>query len=489
MSDKKNIDRLFQEQLKNFEATPDDAVWEHIHNRLHNNKRKRRILIPIWWKLGGIAAILTLLFTVGNVMLNKTTEINTHNSVVDSNATKNASEETPKSNIDFKDVITKKEGDSKIVNNSSKSKTLENNKTTTIANSETSTHNTKSENNTVTNSNIKTKKNTSNTSLAQQKRLTNNTNAIVKQIPNLPKLNTSSDIKNKSEINQLLQPSENQNTVSKTPTIKEEVLNEEQNIIETPETSIENAIAEASTTKEDEKEEKLNKWSISSNVAPVYFNTLGKGSSIDNQFVNNTKDGEINMSYGIAGTYALNHKLKIRAGVNKLALGYSTNDVIAFNGIDARVRQGNIKFKDNTITFMSTESLSYVSVPEIVNTNIKGALDQRFGFIEIPLELEYSVIAKKIGVNVIGGFSTLFLTQNEVFSVLEGDRRLIGEATNISNTSYSANFGLGLDYKISKKIKVNLEPTFKYQLNTFSNSSGNFKPYFIGVYTGLSYKF
>ena len=489
MSDKKNIDRLFQEQLKNFEATPDDAVWEHIHNRLHNNKRKRRILIPIWWKLGGIAAILTLLFTVGNVMLNKTTEINTHNSVVDSNATKNASEETPKSNIDFKDVITKKEGDSKIVNNSSKSKTLENNKTTTIANSETSTHNTKSENNTVTNSNIKTKKNTSNTSLAQQKRLTNNTNAIVKQIPNLPKLNTSSDIKNKSEINQLLQPSENQNTVSKTPTIKEEVLNEEQNIIETPETSIENAIAEASTTKEDEKEEKLNKWSISSNVAPVYFNTLGKGSSIDNQFVNNTKDGEINMSYGIAGTYALNHKLKIRAGVNKLALGYSTNDVIAFNGIDARVRQGNIKFKDNTITFMSTESLSYVSVPEIVNTNIKGALDQRFGFIEIPLELEYSVIAKKIGVNVIGGFSTLFLTQNEVFSVLKGDRRLIGEATNISNTSYSANFGLGLDYKISKKIKVNLEPTFKYQLNTFSNSSGNFKPYFICVYTGLSYKF
>ena len=55
--------------------------------------------------------------------------------------------------------------------------------------------------------------------------------------------------------------------------------------------------------------------------------------------------------------------------------------------------------------------------------------------------------------------------------------------------SYSANLGLGLNYNVSKKVKVNLEPMFKYQINTFNNSAGDFKPYFIGVYTGLSYKF
>ena len=66
---------------------------------------------------------------------------------------------------------------------------------------------------------------------------------------------------------------------------------------------------------------------------------------------------------------------------------------------------------------------------------------------------------------------------------------LIGEANNINSTSYSANFGLGLDYSLSKQWNINLEPQFKYQLNTFNNTSGNFRPFFIGVYTGLSFKF
>ena len=61
MSDKKHIDRLFQEQFKNFEATPNEEVWNNIEQRLHGNKRKRRV-IPIWWQYGGVAALLMLFF-------------------------------------------------------------------------------------------------------------------------------------------------------------------------------------------------------------------------------------------------------------------------------------------------------------------------------------------------------------------------------------------------------------------------------------------
>jgi hypothetical protein len=90
---------------------------------------------------------------------------------------------------------------------------------------------------------------------------------------------------------------------------------------------------------------------------------------------------------------------------------------------------------------------------------------------------------------VIGGFSTLFLNENEIYSVVEGNRTLLGEANNINDMSYSANFGLGLNYHISDKLKLNLEPMFKYQINTFNNTSGDFQPYFIGVYSGFSFKF
>ena len=96
---------------------------------------------------------------------------------------------------------------------------------------------------------------------------------------------------------------------------------------------------------------------------------------------------------------------------------------------------------------------------------------------------------KKLGVNVIGGFSSFFLSDNELFSDFEGSRTSIGEATNINKVSYSANLGLGFQYKFSKKLNLNLEPMFKYQINTFNNTSGNFTPYFIGVYTGIGFKF
>jgi len=44
MSDKKHIDRLFQEGFKDFEATPDDAVWKNIESKLTENKKKPRVI-------------------------------------------------------------------------------------------------------------------------------------------------------------------------------------------------------------------------------------------------------------------------------------------------------------------------------------------------------------------------------------------------------------------------------------------------------------
>ncbi|GAL70064.1 outer membrane beta-barrel protein [Jejuia pallidilutea] len=85
---------------------------------------------------------------------------------------------------------------------------------------------------------------------------------------------------------------------------------------------------------------------------------------------------------------------------------------------------------------------------ETANTSI----NQSFGFIEVPLELQYAISTKRLGVNVIGGFSSLFLNNYESFSVVEGERTRLQENDNINNTSYSANFGLGLNYKVSKKL-------------------------------------
>ncbi|HMQ43050.1 MAG TPA: hypothetical protein PKC63_01715, partial [Mariniflexile sp.] len=138
-------------------------------------------------------------------------------------------------------------------------------------------------------------------------------------------------------------------------------------------------------------------------------------------------------------------------------------------------------------SIISGESLNGKS--ELLATT-STSINQALGYIEVPLELQYALVNKKLGINLIGGFSSFFLSDNKIYSEAEGGgKTFLGEANNINNVSYSANFGVGFNYQVSKKIDLNVEPMFKYQINTFSNTSGDFSPYFIGVYTGFAIKF
>jgi hypothetical protein len=99
------------------------------------------------------------------------------------------------------------------------------------------------------------------------------------------------------------------------------------------------------------------------------------------------------------------------------------------------------------------------------------------------------LVNKKLGINLIGGFSTLLLGNNEVSVTANDFEDVLGEANNLSDVSFSTNVGLGLSYQLSRKFKFNVEPMFKYQLNPYTDNSVQFKPYYVGVYSGLSFKF
>ena len=71
MKDKKHIDKLFKDRFKNFEASPSPEVWGSIQASLESRKKNRKI-IPLFWKVGGVAALLALLFTIGFSIYNST---------------------------------------------------------------------------------------------------------------------------------------------------------------------------------------------------------------------------------------------------------------------------------------------------------------------------------------------------------------------------------------------------------------------------------
>ncbi|WCO01601.1 hypothetical protein [Psychroserpens ponticola] len=573
MNEKKNIDKLFKEQFKDFDVAPKDHVWENIEERLHEDKRKRRI-IPIWWKVAGIAAGLVLLFAVANQVFNTTNtntvskdiivddtnsendksqdetnvleqhdaskiilENDTEEQIVDTNSKSSAEEEESstnknnviKSNDQVHSVIVSDNSDNKNLKdkNQNNSPSTTNDYKKLLEEKKRPNQKPSTKNAIVSSTKAPTKTNQNNKNSVKEKSEidemlksnsteTSTKNAVASTTKTSTKTNQidQNKLKDKSEIDALMESTKTENKTSvadantkdKNALEKENSEVENKSILDTQNkeeekekeaNAIENAIAEAEDTDEkEEEEEKLNRWSVSPSVAPVYFSSLGEGSPLDSQFIENTKEQEINMSYGVNGSYAVNKKLKIRAGINKVQLGYKTNEILIFENTNpvahGRRQIANVNLVDSMSkhSIYSARNFKFDNAPATLFTQERGALDQQLGFVEVPIELEYNIIENKIGLNLIGGFSALFLSENDVYAVLNnGERTRLGEATNIKDLSYTANFGIGVDYNFSKQLQFNLDPTFKYQINTFNNTSGDFKPFFIGLYTGLSFKF
>ncbi|HEY0091375.1 MAG TPA: outer membrane beta-barrel protein, partial [Flavobacterium sp.] len=248
--------------------------------------------------------------------------------------------------------------------------------------------------------------------------------------------------------------------------------------------------------KEKEKKEvittelKLNRWQITSNVAPIYFGSTSNGSPLDSRFESTDKTYKPSLSYGLGVQYAVNKKLAIRAGVNTVSLEYNTNDVVFYQTPNARQLQNvNTNLKGSMLEIDILTAPQTNNVFGRISNKFNGTLSQKTGYVEVPLELTYKLIDRRFGVKIIGGISTLILNQNEVTIFSPGLEMSIGEANNLNKMHYSTNIGLGLKYDIFKSLQFNIDPTFKYQINTYSNNVGDFKPYIFGIYTGLSFRF
>lgn len=519
MSNKKHIDRLFQEKFKDFEKTPDDAVWSNIEAEL--NKKKKRRVIPIWWRYAGVAALLLLLLTVGNRFFNpsNSNDVESINNVVDTETEKTRSILDTENNNSIKNpVVTDNNLDETVSNENENDSEKIPSKNEANSNFTNSTKESSVIANTSTKNNSESQKR--NSIITNESKVSDKINSSLKESiiasHNLNETHTDNSqstqiAENKpSETNKIneviIENPKNTIASTKTDDTKEnDIETLAKDDLENQTETIEEAIA--NNTDDIEEEKRLNRWSIAPNAAPVYFNTLGEGSSIASQFNNNSKTGEVNMSYGINASYAINKKLIVRSGINKVNLGYNTNNVAVFDRVNATAVNSLASIKgDNSnvvisndatnsnietdVSLISGESVGESKItPEVFATASSANINQSLGFIEIPVEFQYIVSDKKLGLNVIGGFSSFFLNNNELFSETSDSRTLIGEAVNVNKVSYSANFGLGVNYKITKKINLNFEPMFKYQINTFNNTSGDFKPYFIGIYTGIGFKF
>ncbi len=499
MSEKKHIDRIFQEKLKDLEVSPREDIWNNISRELGHNNSKRKV-IPVWWKLIGAAAIIVLLFTVGNLIFNQNEPVQNIPVIVESETSEESNSELINDSLIDPELELKKSvsgPDNTLPNNTESNRSLVESSSPPSNKSDNKPESIKNDEGTPNNPLI----NNSKTVITQQIK----TDVASQDGENeVPQAGNTDPIETEDKV---LKEALNQNDI-----VRNDINNKDESNKNKSEEIINNKTTEALIVEQEkekiplteevivnnedineEEEETINRWQIYPNVAPVYFNSLGEGSSLDSQFSNNPKTGELNTSYGVNIGYAVNEKITLKTGFNALALSYDTDNVILYQNIGASLATAssfrNIKIDNPEINMISASNISAQQVNSILGSNSKAAISQRLDYFEIPLEVDYKFIDKKMGVNLIGGFSTFFLRNNEVVSEFDGFNTYIGEATNINNISYSLNFGLGFDFPLTKKMSFNIDPKFKYQINTFKDTSGNFRPYIIGLYTGINYKF
>jgi hypothetical protein len=261
----------------------------------------------------------------------------------------------------------------------------------------------------------------------------------------------------------------------------------------------------------DPKSSKTNKWSIAALASPTYYGKITTGSGELSKQIMSSEQAVLSYSGGVALAYNLNKRLSIQSGLFYSSVGQELDGINSFAGFQQYDNnKGDHNFEiltsNGTVTTSNADVFLMAdgSGDRIVTSFTKDVFDpqkasldyinntmrQSFSYLELPVFLRYKLVDKTLGLNLIGGLSYNLLVNNSVYTVIDGNKYMIGTTEGLNMFSVSSSFGMGMEYKFSGNLSLNLEPTFRYYLNTFNTVGGSqFHPYSFGIFSGVSYKF
>ena len=477
---KENLEHIFKEKFQDFETTPPDHLWENISKEIAPKKSRKKI-IPIWYIGSGIAASLLLFYIFIFNSLN--------NNKIENIVTTESLEYCP---------------DEALVDNIITSKANDNNEEITLTNSSIADHKKLTEKTSLKNNHQE--KTVYKTSIATTYKAENpsiNNNYTWEKKPSSV---ISKDIINKESKNNEIAFSETQiNTLSQsvkkrssnnTISVKTSTKKEINDIKKLSDTELTSLILKSKNL-EKEKKEPTKKWSIQPQIGTFIYNNISDGSSINSNISNNQQNITTDISYGVRIAYQATSKINIRTGINNANINITTSN-IATNPIQNNFSNESFTFNDVFSIGPDSNNIDVIDNDNTLNTLVEvtddegplptGEITQQIEFVEIPLEVAYKILDKKIGVDLIGGLSTFILTKNT--SVFKTNNNSINftELAAFNKTSFSVNIGFSTDYSLTKTLKFSIEPVIKYQFNSFENSA-DFNPFFLGVSSGVKWIF
>jgi hypothetical protein len=254
----------------------------------------------------------------------------------------------------------------------------------------------------------------------------------------------------------------------------------------------------------------VNRWSIAAMASPTYYSSFSSGSNGLSQQLMASEEPLFSYSGGVAFSYKISKRFSIQSGLYYASLGQKVDGISSFSGFqpfdntkgdhnfEVLTTLGTV-YTNNPDIFLSSDASGRINTPFTVDVidpkkaslqPVNTSLNQNFSYLELPVILRYKIVDKTIGINLIGGLSYNMLVHNSVYTTLDGNKFPVGDTKGLNPLSLSSSFGMGMEYNISGKLSLNLEPTFRYYLNPFNITSGSYiHPYSFGIFSGVSYKF
>jgi hypothetical protein len=253
------------------------------------------------------------------------------------------------------------------------------------------------------------------------------------------------------------------------------------------------------------------RWSIAALASPAYYSEFTTGNDYLASQLKSSEDNVMSYSGGVSFAYKVNKRFSIQSGIYYSSIGQVVEGVSAYTGFQVF----DFSKGDRNFEVLTTNGIIYTTNADVfllgqgpvekIMTNysndvfdpVKSNLSylgenlrQNLSYLELPVLMRYKIVDRTIDLNLIGGISYNMLIANSVSTVIKGEKYMVGETDGLNPLSLSSSLGMGMEYSISDKFTLNVEPTFRYYMNPFSNIAGmNVHPYSFGIFSGVSYKF
>jgi len=259
-------------------------------------------------------------------------------------------------------------------------------------------------------------------------------------------------------------------------------------------------------------------WTISAALSPLYSYRDAEGSLSANSALNTTENGLLAYAGELMVAWEARKGLELETGVVYSRMGLMIGDVDSYSKARSAGNYDALFYSEsasgsNKIYTMSNSIGNIVStagdavansyggeamIMDYVNTPVyvsvgespTEVLRQNLEFIEIPFNLKYKIYDREFAIQLIGGMSTNILVGNSVSLLTGTGAEDFGYIDDLRTLNYSGNAGLGFIYHLGDKLDLNLEPRFRYFLNSVNTELyAETRPYSFGIFTGLSYLF